>query len=107
MRFLSFTLFFVLMTFGCAGHFYRNQPDAVVLYLKAPSAQSVEIAASCSQFTRQSAVRGSRGIWSVSMPKDVSFSYFYIVDGDYYLPVCDLKENDDFGQANCIFEPDE
>ena len=107
MRFLSIATFLLLMVSGCAGHFYRLQPDTVVLYLKAPSARTVEIAASCDHFARQSAVRGSRGLWTVSMPKDTSFRYFYLVDGDYFLPACDFKEDDDFGQSNCIFEPEE
>ena len=30
---------------------------------------------------------------------------FYIVDGAVYLPQCRLKEQDDFGSANCLYIP--
>ena len=44
--------------------------------------------------------------WVVSLPADSRFRYFYLVDGEIYLPPCRMKENDDFGSENCIFDPD-
>ena len=29
----------------------------------------------------------------------------YLVDGKPFLPSCTMKERDDFGSENCIFEP--
>jgi hypothetical protein len=45
------------------------------------------------------------GRWVVSVPGREPFRYFYVLDGEPFLPPCDLKENDDFGSKNCIFNP--
>jgi hypothetical protein len=91
---------------GCAVHFQRAEPEGVVFYLRAPEAQSVEIAASYNGFRVQPAQRRNATTWIARLPKGISFSYFYLVDGRTYIPPCKMMEQDDFGQANCIFSPD-
>ena len=90
---------------GCAVHFQRPEANAVLFYLKTPKAQSVQIAASYNGFALQSAQRQDSRTWIARLPKGIPFSYFYIVDGETYVPPCELMEQDDFGQANCIFSP--
>jgi hypothetical protein len=41
----------------------------------------------------------------VSLPSGYPFRYYYVLDGEMYLPPCQMIENDDFGSANCIFDP--
>lgn len=103
---LNMILLMVIATMtGCAVHFQRPQSDAVIFYLKAPKAQSVEIAASYNGFAVQPAQRRNAATWIARLPKGISFSYFYLVDGKPYVPPCEMMEQDDFGQANCIFSP--
>ena len=45
------------------------------------------------------------GRWVVSLPSGSPFRYYYVLDGEMFLPPCQMKENDDFGSANCIFDP--
>ena len=98
--------FVVIVTIsGCAVHFQRPESDAVVFYLKAPNAQRVQIAASYNGFAVQPARRHNATTWMARLPKGISFSYFYLVDGETYVPPCEMMEQDDFGQANCIFSP--
>jgi 1,4-alpha-glucan branching enzyme len=94
----------VTMT-GCAVHFQRTEPDGVNFYLRAPEAQSVQIAASYNGFSVQPTRRYNATTWVAKLPKGISFSYFYLVDGKTYIPPCKMMEQDDFGQANCIFSP--
>ena len=69
MRFLSIATFLspMLMVSGCAGHFYRLQPDTVCPLFKSafcpdsPKSQHHPVITS----PDQSAVRGSRGLWTV------------------------------------------
>jgi hypothetical protein len=35
----------------------------------------------------------------------MQFSYFYLVDGEVFLPECTLTESDDFGSRNCVYAP--
>ncbi len=90
---------------GCVSHAQRIEKDSVLLYLKAPEARSVQAAASFNAFDLQDAERDRYGYWFVRMPNDRPFSYFFLVDGEPYVPDCQLKELDDFGQANCVFSP--
>ncbi len=90
---------------ACATHFYRIQEDVVTLVLRDPDARSVMLATSLDGFDLSPAVRGASGIWEVTLPLTKSFRYFYRVDGEIVVPDCPLKEDDDFGSQNCIFEP--
>ena len=105
MRLITLVLTVVTTITGCAVHFQRPESDAVYFYLRSPQAHKVQIAASYNGFALQSAQRLDSGTWVAKLPQNISFSYFYIVDGQPYFPPCDLTENDDFGQANCIYAP--
>jgi hypothetical protein len=41
----------------------------------------------------------------VSVPAGLQFSYFYLVDGEVYVPECAFSESDGFGSRNCVFVP--
>lgn len=92
------------LTTGCAAHYYQVQGDMLALYLDRPEAQEVIFACSLDGFEPHEA-RKEDGRWVVSVPCQFQFRYYYVMDGELFLPPCELKENDDFGSENCIFNP--
>lgn len=94
----------VVLLFGCAGHYFHTDEDAVRIYLKAPRAECVELMASFNGYLPLPAERLRGGTWMVKVSHDDSFAYFYRIDGRVRLPDCEMQEQDDFGQSNCIFQ---
>jgi hypothetical protein len=90
---------------GCGTHYYRIDGNNMTLILKKPEAKSVVLACSLDGFEPRLA-RNVAGRWEVTLPADEAFNYYYRVDGVPFLPDCPMKENDDFGSENCIFDPD-
>jgi hypothetical protein len=95
----------LLLISGCAGRFYRVEDDQVTFYLDLPAAQQVDFAYSLDEFRLHKVKKKQGGKWEIAVQSDVEFRYFFMVDGVVYLPGCDLREADDFGSENCIFEP--
>ncbi|MGD8701108.1 MAG: hypothetical protein PVG51_07060 [Desulfosarcina sp.] len=93
----------LLMT-GCATHYYDVKGDTLNLYLNHPDAKKVTFACSLDGFEPHDA-RKVDGRWMVSVPSQKPFRYYYMLNGELFLPPCKLKENDDFGSKNCIFTP--
>lgn len=100
-----FVLFVVLLA-GCQNHFYKVKENTLYFYLNSPEANSVQLRCSLDDFKAHPANKIDDDMWEVSVPFTSEFTYFYIVDGDVFLPSCSLKEKDDFGSENCIFVPD-
>ena len=96
---------FMLLTAGCSTHYYRIKADMLEIYLNKPDARRVIFACSLDDF-RQHEVRNLGGRWVVSVQSKDPFRYFYMIDGKLFLPPCRLKEKDDFGSENCIFDPE-
>lgn len=99
---LLLTLFFISAC--AASHFYRIQEQEVTLVLRWPEARSVMLATSLDGFFLRPATPVSDA-WEMTVPAGKSFRYFYQVDGKIVVPDCKMKETDDFGSENCIFEP--
>lgn len=95
-----------LLGAGCVTHHYKVDADKVNLYLRMPEAKSVYFAASLDKFRPYPARKVGVGVWEVAVPATREFTYFYKVDGNFYLPECRLKQTDDFGAENCVFVPD-
>lgn len=105
MRPLVFSILpLVFFLSACATHFYRIQEGEVTLVLRRPEARSVMLATSLDGFHLRPASKVS-DTWEVRLPAGRGFRYFYQVDGMMVVPDCTLKESDDFGSQNCIFEP--
>jgi hypothetical protein len=94
----------MLLTMGCATHYYRVRGETLTIYLDRPDAKKVTFACSLDDFQPHEA-RKVDGRWTVSVSGRAPFRYFYVLDGELFLPPCELKENDDFGSQNCIFNP--
>lgn len=97
----------ILILCSCATHYQQIKTDRVELYLKKKGAKEIKIAYGLDQFTPHDTQKISNSKWMASIPTNKEFRYFYIVDGEVYLPDCHYKEKDDFGSENCIFQPDE
>jgi hypothetical protein len=95
----------LLLISACAGRFYRVEDDQVTFDLDLPDAQQVSFAYSLDEFRLHKVNKKQAGTWEIAVPADIEFRYFFIVDGVVYLPGCDIREADDFGSENCIFEP--
>jgi hypothetical protein len=92
---------------GCAaGHFYRIEGGNVHFYLRAPDRATVLFASSLDGYRLNEATRVKKGLRRVALPAEREFKYFYIIDGEVFLPPCELKEKDDFGAENCVYSPD-
>ena len=91
---------------GCATHYYRVENDSIHIYLKESSARDVYFASSVDGFQPHKVEKSHMNTWQIQVPVNDEFRYFYIVNGDVFLPSCKFKEKDDFGFENCIFIPE-
>lgn len=94
-----------LILSGCSTHFYKVHENDVTLYLRNADAQPPLFACSLDGYATRAMVL-EKGFWVVTLPADNAFRYFYLVDGKPILPSCTMRERDDFGSENCIFEPE-
>jgi hypothetical protein len=94
---------FCLALSSCSTHFYKVTGNDVTLYLEKPQAKDVVLFYSLNGYLGQE-LRQQDGLWQLTLPANISFKYFYRVDGEIFLPSCPMKEKDDFGSENCIFE---
>jgi hypothetical protein len=101
----SLLLMLVPVFFGCTSHYTKVSNDTLYLYLRQPQARTVLFACSLDGFSPRPAEPIDKHLWKVSAKGDEAFRYFYIVDGKVLTPQCRFKENDDFGQENCIYVP--
>jgi len=92
---------------GCTAgrHYYDNENESVSFYLYAPGAGSVYFASSLDDFQPHRARSDGMGGWLLRLPAAKEFRYFYLLDGEIYLPSCRYREKDDFGSENCIYHP--
>ncbi len=105
-KIITLGLLLVILVAGCSpGHYVRRQKETTKLFLRMPGARQVLLAASFDGFRPRKAKREGSSLWVVEVPEVSEFSYFYLVDGEIYLPDCALVEKDDFGGRNCIFSP--
>jgi hypothetical protein len=104
-RFLILVLGAIIILSGCASHYYKVNNNNVYIYLNEPSAKEVYLLSSLDQFKHHEAMKNENGVWEVMLPSGMEFRYFFIVDGNVYIPTCDQKESDDFGSENCVFVP--
>lgn len=90
---------------GCSTVPRAKPGNTMTLYLEVNHAASVDFVCSLDQFRSRSMERVDKARWSIRVPDNHSFTYYYMVDGRVHVPDCRLKETDDFGSVNCIYEP--
>ena len=99
----------IIMLLGMAGsgaHYYSVRGDTVIFYLEKPKARNVYFAHSRDGYKLHRIEAVNPGTWEVAMTAESEFSYFYVIDGNVFIPACEFRETDDFGSENCIFVPE-
>jgi hypothetical protein len=97
----------VLALAGCgSSHYYRVRANSLDLSLNKPGSENVSFASSLDGFQLHPAEKKGGSTWAVTVPANRAFTYFYIVDGAFFIPSCKLKQLDDFGSKNCVYLPD-
>ena len=96
---------FILLSAGCTVHEYKVIGQDVHIYLKDKKAEKVYVLCSLDEYTPRQAIDTGAGTWETVLPSDVEFKYFYLVDDEVLVPACDMKEKDDFGSENCVYNP--
>lgn len=98
-------LILLIFTFSaCKSHHYRIDGDHMVLTLRYPDANNVVLFCSLDGFKPRPAKKVSNN-WESEIPAGKTFKYFYLIDDTPFSPDCPMKEKDDFGFENCIYEP--
>jgi len=95
-------LFFALS--ACISHHHRIDGNHVILTLRYPDAKKVVLFCSLDGFKPRVAKKVSDN-WESDLPAGETLRYFYRVDDTPFLPDCSMKEKDDFGFENCIYDP--
>lgn len=89
---------------GCApSHFVDKKDGFLTFVLHHEAANRVQFASSADYFILHDAQQKRAGVWRIDVSARPELKYFYVVDGQTYIPECGLKEKDDFGSENCIF----
>jgi hypothetical protein len=94
----------ILFMAGCTTHYYKSQNNLVNIYLK-KKAKRIYFVSSLDQYKPHPIQKKENGDWVIAVSGSEAFRYFYLVDGEVYIPDCRFKEFDDFGKQNCIFVP--
>lgn len=89
---------------ACTSHYYRIDGDHMILNLRDPDAKNVVLFCSLDGFKPRVAKKVSNN-WESEVPAGKTFIYFYQVDDTLFVPDCPMKEKDDLGFENCIYEP--
>ena len=105
-RYLPVLLLVLVLLIGCARHFYTVKEGTVQLYLRTSEAGTVYFASSLDGYELHELTRNEEGMWKTVVLAQQEFRYFYIVDGQIFVPTCRLRERDDFGSENCVYCPD-
>ena len=95
----------MLFTTGCAVQQYKVIDQELHIYLKDNDAEKVYLHTSLDGYAPREALKDESGLWVSVLPADTEFKYFYIIDGEMFIPECSMKENDDFGSVNCVYIP--
>ena len=97
---------FLIVLAGCGGgHYYQEKEGMVGIYLNRADADLVYFASSLDCYKLHKADKIDDDTWEVRVSSSEEFKYFYIVDGDVYIPACRIREKDDFGSENCVYVP--
>lgn len=96
--------FLILLNVGCSSYSITSPNEhTAIIYLYSPFAKEVFLHCSESHFVPLPARRISITHWSSKVVFQTQFSYFFTVDGKVVIPDCAYREQDDFGNTNCIY----
>jgi hypothetical protein len=99
------SLILLLLLVGCTPkHYITKGEDVMAMYLDLPKAKEVLFASSLDNFKIHATHQNGSGLWVINNLNNREFRYFYVVDGEIYIPECRYREKDDFGTINCIYQ---
>jgi len=104
MKLCTILMLLLFSSSACVSHHHRLAGDQVILTLKYPDAEKVVLFCSIDGFKPRQATLVSKS-WESEVPAGATFRYFYRVDDTVFIPDCLMKEKDDFGFENCIYDP--
>lgn len=104
-KYFSIIFILFLLTTGCAGRHYEVKNDRLHIYIKNSKAEKVYMLCSLDEYQPRRAVNTGSGTWETVLSPHMEFKYFFLVDGEVFIPSCELKEKDDFGSENCVYIP--
>ncbi|MBN1906456.1 MAG: hypothetical protein JW927_15305 [Deltaproteobacteria bacterium] len=96
---------FLLCSTGCAVQQYKVIDQKLHIYLKDNDAEKVYLHSSLDEYAPRAVQKEESGLWVAVLPADAEFKYFYVIDGEVFIPECSMKEKDDFGSVNCVYIP--
>lgn len=102
-KYLMCLIVLIVLLTACAGRYYKVKDDMVHFYLELSEAENVLFLSSLDGYESHKVKKNRDETWEIAVPADTEFRYFFMVDGKHFLPVCGLREIDDFGSANCVF----
>ena len=102
---LSLLSLSILFSAGCVVHEYKVIGQDLHIYLKDKKAEKVYVLCSLDAYKPRQATETGDGTWETVLPSNEEFRYFYLVDNEILIPACDMKEEDDFGSENCVYNP--
>lgn len=103
--FLLVLSIFMFCTAGCAVQQYKIVNQELHIYLKNKEAEEVYLHTSIDEYAPREISKDESGLWVATLPADAEFKYFYVIDGEVFIPECSMKEKDDFGSMNCVYIP--
>jgi hypothetical protein len=103
--FICYFSMLMLFTTGCAVQQYTVVNRELHIYLKNKEAEKVYLYTSIDEYEPREVLKDDSGLWVAVLPADKEFKYFYIIDGELFIPECSMKEKDDFGSVNCVYIP--
>jgi hypothetical protein len=103
--FFIFFPIFLLCSAGCAVQQYKVINQQLHIYLKNKEAEKVYLHTSIDEYAPHEVTKDESGLWVAVLPADAELKYFYIIDGEVFIPECRMKEKDDFGSFNCVYIP--
>ena len=89
---------------ACNPHHHRMDGEHVILVLRHPDAEQVVLFCSLDGFKPRVAEKVFN-YWESVVPAGETFRYFYRIDDAPFVPDCPMKEKDDFGLENCVYDP--
>ncbi len=76
-----------------------------MIYLRAPQAREVSLVVADEAVEEIPAQQAGFGLWRARWKGRGEFRYSFRVDGKIEPPECPVREKDDFGFWNCVYDP--
>lgn len=104
-KLITIFILFIAIT-ACSKHYVKQSKSSLSFYYNRENADTVLFYSDINDF-KEKKFKKSEGYWIYTLNKPAEskeIKFFYKVDGQVYLPECQMKIKDDFGGELCIIE---